>query len=303
MRSSSPPCPLCGSSNADVYRDNEDQRLSYAALGPSRVDVSPGRILRCRVCLFGFRHMRAGDEELSQLYHELDSSVYQSEFRGRSKTAVRHLTIVHRYLSSGRLVDVGCASGLFLRCAADAGWQVTGVEPSRAICDEARRTLSGRGELICATLQESGLPMSSFDAVTMWDVLEHVRNPVQFMSACGSLLKPGGHLFVNVPDLDSLQARVLGAHWPLLLPEHLNYFNRKSLRLCGDRAKLTWLRFGRRRAYFSLEYVFYRLAQHQSPGAAIGYQLMSRNAIGRTLIPVSLGELYGVWRRELGGPQ
>ena len=241
--------------------------------------------------------MRAEDEELLQLYRELDSSMYQLEVRGRSKTAVRHLTIVHGYLSPGRLLDVGCASGLFLRCAADAGWQITGVEPSKTLCNEARKVLAGRGELICATLQESGLPMSSFDAVALWDVLVHVRDPIQFMSACGSLLKPGGKLFVNVPDLDSLQARVLGDRWPLLLPEHLNYFNRKSLRFCGERAKLTWLHFGRRRAYFSLEYVLYRLAQHQSPGATIGYRFMSRYAIGRTLIPVSLGELYGVWRR------
>lgn len=157
--------------------------------------------------------------------------------------------------------------------------------------------LAGRGEVLCTTLQESGLPMSSFDAVTVWDVLEHVRDPIQFMSACGSLLKPGGHLFVNVPNLDSLQARVLGARWPLLLPEHLNYFNRKSLRFCGERAKLNWLDFGRRRAYFSLKYVFYRLAQHHSPVVSIGYRLMSRYAISGPIIPVFLGELYGVWRR------
>jgi SAM-dependent methyltransferase len=207
------------------------------------------------------------------------------------------LAIVHRYLSPGRLLDVGCASGLFLRCAADAGWQVVGVEPAKMLCDQARRTLAGQGELMCATLQESSLPMSSFDAVTLWDVLEHVQDPLQFMSACGALLKPGGHLFVNVPDLDSLQARVLGARWPLLLPEHLNYFNRNSLRLCGERANLTWLHFGRRRAYFSLVYVLYRLAQHHIPGAAVGNQLISRYAISGTIFPVSLGELYGVWGR------
>jgi SAM-dependent methyltransferase len=296
-KTSSPHCPLCSSSNTEIYIEDEDQKLSHAALGPSRRDVSPGRILRCRACRLGFRQMRAEDEELLQLYHKLDSSVYQLELRGRSKTAVQHLAIVHRYLSPGRLLDVGCASGLFLRCAADAGWKVVGVEPSKMLCDEARRMLAGQGELICTTLQESSLPMSSFDAVTLWDVLEHVRDPLQFMSACGALLKPGGHLFVNVPDLDSPQARVLRARWPLLLPEHLNYFNHKSLRLCGERAKLTWLHFGRRRAYFSLAYVVYRLAQHHIPGAVIGNHLMSRYAIGGAIISVPLGELYGVWRR------
>jgi SAM-dependent methyltransferase len=277
--------------------DDEGQKLSPATLGSSHRDVSHGRILRCRACCFGFRQLRASDEELLQLYSKLDSGVYQAEFRGRLKTAVHHLTIVHRYLAPGRLLDVGCAFGLFLRCAADAGWTVVGVEPAKTLCDEGRKVLAGRGELICATLQGACLPLSSFDAVTLWDVLEHVRDPIQFMGACGLLLKPGGHLFVNVPDLNSLQARVFGARWPLLLPEHLNYFSRKSLRFCGERARLTWLHFGRRRASFSLEYVFYRLAQHRIPGASIGHWLMSRYAIGGTIIPVSLGELYGVWRR------
>jgi SAM-dependent methyltransferase len=298
MNTNSHPCLLCGSPNTDVYIDGQDQKLSSAALGPSRVDVSPGGILRCRVCRFGFRRMRAEDEELLQLYHGLDSRMYQLELRGRSRTAVRQLTILHRYLSPGRLLDVGCASGLFLRCAADAGWNVIGVEPSKTLCKEATKTLTGRGEVICSTLQDSGLRISSFDAVTMWDVLEHVRDPIEFMNACGSLLKPGGHLFVNVPDLNSLQARILGARWPLLLPEHLNYFNRKSLKFCGECAKLTWLHFGRRRAYFSLNYVFYRLAQHQCPGASIVDRFMSRYTISGPIIPVSLGELYGVWRRE-----
>jgi SAM-dependent methyltransferase len=278
--------------------DTQDRKLSAAALGPSRIDVSPGKVLRCRVCRFGFRQMRGEDEELSRLYRDLDSSVYQFEFRGRSKTAVQQLTIVRRYLSPGYLLDVGCASGLFLRCATDAGWNVIGVEPSKTLCNEATTTLAGRGEVICATLQNSGLHTSSFDAVTIWDVLEHVRDPIEFMNACGALLKPGGHLFVNVPNLDSLQARILGARWPLLLPEHLNYFNRKSLKFCGECAKLTWLHFGRRRAYFSLKYVFYRLAQHQFPGASIGNRLMSRYTVSGPIIPLSLGELYGVWRRE-----
>lgn len=290
-------CPLCASAEVKTYMESEQQTLDTDALGPSRSNVSFGRILRCQACAFGFRQTRPKDEELSTLYRELDNEAYDSEVQGRSKTAVRHLRIMNRYLSPGHLLDVGCASGIFLRLAAGAGWTVVGVEPSRSLCDRAKEVLAGQGELICSTLQESCLPASSFDAVTLWDVLEHVPDPAQFFLNCASLLRPGGHLFVNVPDLDSLQSRVLGVRWPLFLPEHLNYFNRDSLKLCGQHAKLTWLHFGRRSATFSIEYLFYRLAQHHIPGASMGRRLTSRLGIGGIPIRLPMGELYGVWKR------
>jgi SAM-dependent methyltransferase len=288
-------CPLCGSANPKLYLQGREHEWKSAALGPSRIDVSPGRILRCRSCDLGFRELRPKDEELAQLYSRLDDKVYESESRGRARTALRHLKIVRRYANSGRLLDVGCASGAFLRCAAGAGWNVVGIEPSETLCDKAKTLLNGHGELICATLQEARLPPTSFDVVTLWDVLEHVPSPQEFMRACASLLKPGGYLFANVPNLDSPEARILGARWPLLVPEHLNYFNRKSLKICGEAANLTWLDSGRRAASFSIDYVLFRLAQHRVPGVSMCRQLMLRTGAGRALIPVALGELYGVW--------
>lgn len=290
-------CPLCASADVGIYMEGHDRKMTASSLGPSRKDTSPGRILRCRACSLGFRQTRPGDEELSQLYSELDGEMYEAEARGRSNTALRHLRIVRQYSSPGRLLEVGCASGVFLDHAADAGWEVVGVEPSAAAYDRAKEALAGRGELIRATLQEADLPASAFDVLTLWDVLEHVRNPAQFMRLCASLLKPGGHLFANVPDLDSPQARLFGSRWPLLLQEHLNYFNRKSLKLCGEQAGLTLLRFGRRPASFSIGYVFYRLAQHKIPGAEICHRLATRSAMDTVVISAPLGEIYGVWKR------
>ncbi len=292
-----PSCPLCGLRDMEVYREGPEEPLASSALGPSRQSVFPGRILRCRGCRFAFRQVRPDESDLQDLYRGLEAHLYDQEVRGRAATAARHLRIVGRYVAGGRLLDVGCASAAFLRCAADAGWEAVGVEPSQALCDRARSTLNGRARVICATLQEAGLSGSAFDAVTLWDVLEHVTDPVAFLRLACSLLRPGGHLFVNVPDLDSAPARLLGSRWPLLLPEHLSYFNRQSLVLCGQRAALAWRQFGRRPASFSVRYILYRLSQHHVPAAAALERLVGSRPIGQTILSIPMGELYGVAQR------
>lgn len=289
-------CPVCSAGNLVVFLDGANENLDSSELGSSRKGVSPGRILRCRECGFGFRQSRFNQEELTDLYRKMDPKIYQEELRGRERTAERHMRIVDKTGLSGRLLDVGCASGLFLTKAADAGWQVAGVEPAHALYLEALQRLAGRGTLFQNSLEETKLGEQQFDAITLWDVLEHVVDPADTMKRCHDLLKPGGCLFLNVPDLDSFEARLLGRRWPLLLPEHLNYFNRPSLQLCAKRSGLQLLQFGRRRVSFTVRYVFSRLSQHGIPGANL-LSKMTQSPLGKWLIPVSLGETYAVFRR------
>jgi len=273
--------------------------LNAETLGSSRTEVAPGKILRCQTCRFVFSAFRPTDEELHTLYRSMDTTMYEREAPGRRKTAERLMRMVKRYFAGGNLVDVGCASGSFLSIAADAGWTVTGVEPSEILAQRAIKAVGDRGTIYCSTLQQAGLTPSSFDALTLWDVLEHVTHPVSFLTDCVHLLKPGGYLFLNLPDIGSAQARFLRERWPLFLPEHLNYFDRNTLTLCAEKSGLHLVDFDRRPASFTLGYVMYRMAQHQIPGSGLGYEAVKKNALGNLTVPVHLGETFGVWRRPL----
>jgi 2-polyprenyl-3-methyl-5-hydroxy-6-metoxy-1,4-benzoquinol methylase len=296
-------CPLCGGEKISVFSSAQGGTLDAGALGSSRTHVAHGRILQCCACDFVFSELRPADEDLHTLYRDMDPGVYEQEADNRKKTAERHLRIVETYAAKGKVIDVGCASGAFLNAAADAGWQVTGVEPASVLCAKAKALLSGRGEVFCATLkqamlQQAALPKESFDALTLWDVLEHVTEPVSFLRDCAALLKSGGHLFVNVPDVRSWPARLLGERWPLFLAEHLNYFDRGTLNNCANQAGLQWVAYGRRPASFSLEYIFYRLAQHGIPGSGLAHRLVRASFLRSISLPVPLGETWGVWRRS-----
>jgi len=292
-------CPVCKGFTTEVYVEGEDQDLESSTIGSSRKSISPGSILRCHTCRFGFRPMRSSPEQLGELYRQMDPEVYELELEGRDRTAQRHLRIVHQYVRAGRLLDVGCASGLFLAHASRAGWEVTGIEPNEKLCEEAGKNLDGKGKVQCATMETARLE-GRFDAITLWDVLEHVPDPVRFLLDCCRVLQLNGYLFLNVPDLDSREARILGKRWPLLLPEHLNYFNRQSLQLCAEQATLTPVLFGRRRAWFSLKYLAFRLAQHGILGSRL-LQGAAKGPLAQIVVPVSLGETFAVLRAERGG--
>jgi len=291
-------CPLCGGNEITIHIDAKGGTLAADALGSSRTTVEHGKVLRCQSCQFVFSEFRPADEELHTLYREMNPAVYEKEAPGRLKTAQRHLKKVQQHIAGGNLVDVGCASGSFLKVAAEAGWNVTGVEPSEVLANLAKKMLDGSGTVYCATLQEANLPAHSFDALTLWDVLEHVTDPVAFLTSCADLLKPGGYLFANLPDISSLQARVMGERWPLLLAEHLNYFDRKTLTRCGERAGLEWVAYSRRPATFTLGYVLYRLSQHRIPATGLAHRMVEDNALGSLSIPVYLGETFAVWTRR-----
>ncbi len=291
------PCPICHSTDTRLYLDDEEQALDPSIFGSSRSKITHGRILRCNSCGFGFRQVRSNPAEMAELYRKMDVGVYESETANRKATAARHLAILKRFTAGpGRVLDAGCASGHFLYEARLAGWSVAGVEPSETLFARAREILGPDADLRRCILEQANFAPQSFDAVTLWDVLEHVPDPAAFMRLCSTLLKPAGKLYLNVPDLDSKEARLLGKKWPLLLAEHLNYFNRNSLRVCGEKSGLTLVHFGRRAVSFSVNYILFRLSQHQIPGTALASRIAGPLA-GKMSIPIYLGETFGVWSR------
>ncbi len=127
----------------------------------------------------------------------------------------------------GRALDVGCGRGHFLAAMRRRGWSVHGVEPSPQAAERAR--------------EEYGLPIQTgalrdvsrsveFDVVTLWHVLEHVADPVEFLGDVWRVLRPGGLVVIETPNVDSVDRRLFGRHWmgwdP---PRHLHLFGPRTL--------------------------------------------------------------------------
>lgn len=199
----------------------------------------------------------------------LDAAINELTF------AERLGAIESRLGRKGRLLDVGCALGDFVEVARDSGWDAEGVEISKYAAAEAR----SRGlRVYTGVLEDLRLPAGSYDVITLYDVIEHLTDPVRTLREVRRLLAPGGVLHMVTPNVGGIQARLLGSKWYHYKPgEHLFYFSPKTVRETVDRAGLGWVGWSRSGSYVTLTYVLSRL-RYYAPGF-----FGALEAVGRTL--------------------
>lgn len=161
---------------------------------------------------------------------------YRSRQHYFEKRYRRQLGAIRKFKAEGRLLDIGCNIGMFLNEAAKAGYAVTGVELNSECAEYARKS-SGL-EVYSDYLEEIAFQTESFDVVTMYDVLEHIPDMASMLAEVKRILKPGGLLVIQSPNLRSLMAAITGSSWSWLSPpDHIYHFTPGALSLllehCG----------------------------------------------------------------------
>jgi SAM-dependent methyltransferase len=132
-------------------------------------------------------------------------------------------------LRGGRILDVGCGSGFFLRALDSRSWDRFGVETSAAASQKTEAAI-GAGRVFTGTLLESSWERSQFDVVTFWSALEHTNSPRLNLQEARRIVKPGATLIVQLPNAASYQAQLFKGDWFALdAPRHRYHFTRQVL--------------------------------------------------------------------------
>jgi SAM-dependent methyltransferase len=175
--------------------------------------------------------------------------------RRHEKVSARRLRKVLELLGKppheARLLDVGCSSGAFLLTARKLGLNTTGVEPSAEAAETARR--AGLN-VFTGFLDGARFSDASFDAATLIEVIEHLRDPRSLLVECRRVLKPGGILLVTTPNAASWTARLMGSRWDgfslTAMGGHVSFFNPRSIRMIAERTGFELVRVETRNVRF-----------------------------------------------------
>lgn len=246
LRLSTDVCPLCGNS--------ESNRTLFEL---SRF------IVECGACGLVFAAPLANDErqaDYDETYYR--SGIYADYLEDRAairKNAVRTLSELEKLVSGRSLLDVGCAAGFFLEAARDRGWSVRGLDISSYASEYARAEL--RLDVEAGSIESERDATDSFDVVTLWDTIEHLRRPDLALINIRRLLKPGGMLALSTGDYGCLLRRLMGRRWRLFTdPTHNFFFDEASLKRLLRQAGFETVRITRRGKWVSLSMIL-----HQSP--------------------------------------
>ena len=131
-------------------------------------------------------------------------------------------------LKHGRLLDIGCTFGMFVKTAGSRGWDAYGCDLSRYAADRARKI--GIKNIKTGTAGTAGFRSNYFDVVTLFEVIEHIDRPLNEMKKINSLLKKGGWVVIQTGNLGSMTAKIRGKNNPYFQLGHVNYFSKHTLR-------------------------------------------------------------------------
>jgi 2-polyprenyl-3-methyl-5-hydroxy-6-metoxy-1,4-benzoquinol methylase len=239
--------------------------------------------------------------EEKEILHEYECAIditYLQEREGRILTFRWNLEPLLRLMPPRerlRLLDIGCHIGVFLEIAREQGWEAWGVEPSAWAADQARaRAL----RVTTGTLREARFPDQFFDIVTMWDVIEHLTDPLSSLQEAYRVLAPGGIICIHTINIESPFARLMGHRWPWLMEMHLYYFSPQTLTQMLEKAGFQVIEMVTQGRYLRLGYLLSRLEPYAGV-LAQGLGKLSRG-LGLAHLPISinLGDLFTTFARK-----
>lgn len=215
-------CPLCGGSI-----------VHHLSISHPLADFTTDR---CEACGFIFMNPPFSDRTIESFYMEdyySGSSDFSYIDEREKETFARYvwnarLHTIRKFVQNGNFLDIGASFGGFLTCAENY-FTPHGIELSSYSGSFAQDRFGDNIHI--GTLENAPFPDNYFSAITMIELIEHLKDPLYSLKKCRKLLKKDGILVIQTADLDGWQAITAGKNYHYYLPGHISYFTEKSLTL------------------------------------------------------------------------
>ena len=206
-------CPACFA--------NEERKLFWK---------SGGCYVACNKCSMIYLNPVFKDEILEVHYtnnHELQGEAVANDLEFYSKLYSKGLNLISKsFPNPGEILDVGCSTGVFLDIAKNNGWKTFGLELNKKEAEIA----ASKNHIIKEEIIDSVIFDTKFSAITLWDVFEHIKNGLLFLTEAKKLLRDGGIIFIQSPSRDALAAKIMQSACNMFDGlEHVNLYGLESL--------------------------------------------------------------------------
>jgi dolichol-phosphate mannosyltransferase len=286
-------CQLCGSDmRVQLYpaSSKRDDAKAAAYRCTSMEHGSKPQVVQCLACGLVAAGQASAAADILALYSEVADETYLQNRAARERAFERVLDgIVGQLPTSPKVLEVGSHCGVFLEVAQRRGLRVVGVEPSRwAVAQAQARGLTA----YCGTARSVRAKLSPpYDAVAMWDVLEHLSDPVADLRDVRGLLADNGLLYVSTLDMSARLPRLLGRRWQWIMDMHLFFFSTEVLHSLFREAGFELIEARPYWHYASVRYIFEKAGAILPAPLAWLARLSAKAAPRRLLVPVYLGDV------------
>jgi SAM-dependent methyltransferase len=251
-----------------------------------------GILARCRRCGF-VTWPGSATADLTSVYDqtyftEVDYPDYQGNEASLRLSMRRHLTQMARYgRMGGRLLEIGCAYGFFLDEAARVFDHVVGIDVIAPAVGKARERFGVDARV--GHFLEMDCGSERFDVFCLWDTVEHLPRPDEFLAKIRDLSTSESRLYLTTGDISSLNARLRGARWRQIHPpSHLHYFSRETIRRLLERGGFEVVGFETASYYHTVYNVLASMALRESTTARVARGIL--RAIGEATT-----RRFGLW--------
>lgn len=262
----------------------------------------------CHNCDLELLYPQIGTAELDKLYSKeyyeswglFDSSKEKSIKRMKSATFELCLDLIQRYITTGKILDIGCATGYFLECAQKRGFTPFGVEIS-GYSSKIAKDKFGELNIFQGNVDECSFDKKFFDVIVMIDFIEHTRNLITTLQSAKYLLKENGIIFIVTPDKSSLTNKLMAGKWAHYKLEHFYYLSRKSIGVLAEKAGLKVELVESQKKFVNIDYLHQQFKAYRhfliTPILDILCSILPVK-IKETIFPIRMGELVSVLRNK-----
>lgn len=240
-------------------------------------------IYKCENCNFAQIAHQPNSLQIKKIYSELHfkHQLYREASAARIENFFR-FDMVSRYISNGKLLDAGCGSGDFLEIAKEK-FNVSGLDVSSEAIKHAKVRLPElKKHLHSGMIEDFTKSSFQFDAVCLWDVIEHLNNPQLAIQQLFGMVKKNGILFISTPDFGSLIAKIMKNNWAFMIPPlHTCYFSKRAFQIISEKigAKIHFILTKGKTT--NISFLFYKINQ------------MNENIISKRFLDLLTNSLIG----------